>query len=1600
MADTVSIKINLDGAQEVVARLKAVTQSLSEVGKTDSSSGLEKSTTAAEEFEKATKAAGSSGTKAFEDLKNSSAGAASAQEQLLKANLSSAASLEKIAAASQSSTSGFRAALGVLSQVSAVVQSGINTLNFFSENAGKIEQKFQSASRGVKEFFGSISSRAGSITSAFKTENLDLFKSKIGEAVSALRGVPPAATATSASTAAIGPAASTASGGVTALGASLRFALVPILPIIAAIALAFVGLKIVLGVLSSIGSAFQTLIGQGGQQFEFAFAKEFAARAKEVKEGAESLGLLPSQFDILDRALKNNGASAEEWSRAYAQISGVLEDDQEGLEDFVGSLKSADGALLNNQEIATKLVKKLSEYDEASQKSILANLGIEASLKDLKAAADATPESIRRIALEQEKFGLVMTQSRIEISEKYEKALKDFKREGELTFQGISAVLADTFIPVLTDLANYFQGSWPRLVSGFRTYAAQFVSYWYDIRNAALDFFDTLLSLPERASVATNAAAKAFQSLKNLDLAGVGQAKADAAAQTSKISADLEEKSAKRREQSAARVKAILDPIRKPQTLSEQNAADRARDEVTSPRPRKKRFVSDEEESSGGKKPDSEEALANARLGREKALSSLRLAEIKAGNDATVAAAQRLTEQLSVELELRRISEEDYYDGIAQLRSAAAEAQANSSREQLKQATDFLKLAEAERAKLPVNEGSAKSIALDAKVIEAKSAVVAANAQLVQSEALVGQAAQKNANDRLLAEKRILDFKRDVSRATEEFARTQRESVQAAAFEASIVGLSTEAVARLTSERDRANKLRQLDLELEKEIQKVRDGPSGFGADSKIESLREEFQIRKDIAQATQDQVGAIRSASAAQATLTALVQGTKDFVRELGKGLDAERFEAQLIGASTAQLIKLRGEREKILKLQQLDLEFEKEKEKILRGPASEARDKELQILEAQYKIRTDTTVAVQDQITAQRELNSTMSEFESATRSVLEAFVSGWKNGIQKVKELIKKGIFDFLYEQLAKKSVLNIGAQISGTVLGGTGPNALAGPIDPAQSSGNGALQILSVLKGGFDSISGKVAGFAQNVLGLSSETAQFLGSAGAIFAGAAAGFSIGKLISNGYSVSGKSGNTAVGLGTIVGAFIGGPIGAAIGGAIGGAVNRLFGRKLTESGIQGNLTAGGANGKSFQFEKGGVFRSDKPTTGTLDPELESALNAGTRGVLGRVRQFASALGVDAGEALKDLSFAFKLNLKDLKPEEIQQKLADLFKDFAASATSELFKGIDKTTAQAVKDFKGSAEELDTFVSSIITLRGGLKNLNVDFSRFSQLIPQISRAGSEFQKSITSIFAYLADETAKNAFDPSRSFDNFGSFANPASTVFDAWQSLGTQIKSIAAQQYVDASQLGSLASNRYAAEKALIEAIIGASRAAAAQFKADALGYQEEATRLKGGNKALYELFDSRIEALKIELKDAKDPERIRQIAGELSQNQRSSFGLLGDDEKIRLADAFTKQAEETNKEIQARLKQVNEEIIAQRKAEGDTVAAALLSGAEKAAAALEAGGAAAAAKISEAKVTVDVNVTDTRTTVTPRVGSQNTETGQLANTSASSFNGGNA
>jgi len=238
------------------------------------------------------------------------------------------------------------------------------------------------------------------------------------------------------------------------------------------------------------------------------------------------------------------------------------------------------------------------------------------------------------------------------------------------------------------------------------------------------------------------------------------------------------------------------------------------------------------------------------------------------------------------------------------------------------------------------------------------------------------------------------------------------------------------------------------------------------------------------------------------------------------------------------------------------------------------------------------------------------------------LRNFRSMWDG----IKDAAKRGLAD-LAASFAKNQIrIALGLSLSG-----------------AGSVANAAGSVLGGAGGGGGLLSGLLGQGASGLLG----GGGLLGGIGSGLGGVLSGGGLGSSFANlGGLLSGASG----GLGAIGAAL------PAIGIVLGGValLSKAFGRKYKYSGIKGAFGESGFEGRSFDYYKGGWFRSDKTKYRALDPELDQALDS----QFGALRDHVEGMGTSLGLSLATLEgfegASFKLKTSGKSQQEIQTALA----------------------------------------------------------------------------------------------------------------------------------------------------------------------------------------------------------------------------------------------------------------------------------------------------------------------------------------------------------
>ena len=400
----------------------------------------------------------------------------------------------------------------------------------------------------------------------------------------------------------------------------------------------------------------------------------------------------------------------------------------------------------------------------------------------------------------------------------------------------------------------------------------------------------------------------------------------------------------------------------------------------------------------------------------------------------------------------------------------------------------------------------------------------------------------------------------------------------------------------------------------------------------------------------------------------------------------------------------------------------------------------------DAQKRLQAEYSTWYSNQL-AKPEIEANRKMWESIDTTAHDTFVSIFDSGkstFDRLRDTLKNGLLDLLYQMTIKKWILNIGASVSGTGAAGLASADGLGLTGGAAGSGLGGIASLAqsaktaytIATQGFSGVAAGIGGSIAtlgNLFGSSavsafgtgmsltaaqaSTAAAAYGSAGmastgsALTAGAAAGplvaaaAGIAAGVLGGRAISGQYGsnstvNVGTGIGAVAGAFMGGPIGAAIGGALGGLIgglgNRVFGmgeKKYGETGITGTLSGTGFSGTEYAkwTQKGGWLRSDKKDTDrkAVDATTSNAFVETYAAIRNVSATLANTLGIDTS-SLATRAQVLNINLTGLTTE------ADRL-----GAVTKFFEGVGNAIAVEllpnVGQFKQGNEELSATLQRV---------------------------------------------------------------------------------------------------------------------------------------------------------------------------------------------------------------------------------------------------------------------------------------------------------------
>lgn len=194
----------------------------------------------------------------------------------------------------------------------------------------------------------------------------------------------------------------------------------------------------------------------------------------------------------IDRLIERNQQQLDAQSEAKkkameldVQLTRSMREDGDELDRLGVRYKDANGKLLDHRSYLLNVKAALEQYAEGyDQLKAVEAIGAGSLAEVTAALAGQSQEAIKAKARNDEYLLAIGPQGQAEIA-RYQRAIKEFNEEMQRTSDGFSHAIADSIMPALTDLAEFFRDGWPFVVRAFRGSIATITSLFYGLQMAA-----------------------------------------------------------------------------------------------------------------------------------------------------------------------------------------------------------------------------------------------------------------------------------------------------------------------------------------------------------------------------------------------------------------------------------------------------------------------------------------------------------------------------------------------------------------------------------------------------------------------------------------------------------------------------------------------------------------------------------------------------------------------------------------------------------------------------------------------------------------------------------------------------------------------------------------------------------------------------------------------------------------------------------------------------------------------------------------------------------------------------------------------------------
>lgn len=252
------------------------------------------------------------------------------------------------------------------------------------------------------------------------------------------------------------------------------------------------------------------------------------ATNNQVQELRHQLTLSAVEAAALQDALGRLGVDKSGYVQTYTQAAAAMRANTDELERLGVQYKDSNGQLLTQAQFLSNVKSKLDEYKDGYDRSAAAAAIGAGSYLQVVAALKVTEAQIAQSKARLDDYNLGIGSNTQAAVERYQQAMRDFESETQKTTAGFSRVIADSFMPMATAMAEWLKNGFPTAVMLFRGAVATASTLVYGFATSVGMAFEAIVGTAESMVTivvgAVQAAGKAFTG----DFSGAKMAMADA----------------------------------------------------------------------------------------------------------------------------------------------------------------------------------------------------------------------------------------------------------------------------------------------------------------------------------------------------------------------------------------------------------------------------------------------------------------------------------------------------------------------------------------------------------------------------------------------------------------------------------------------------------------------------------------------------------------------------------------------------------------------------------------------------------------------------------------------------------------------------------------------------------------------------------------------------------------------------------------------------------------------------------------------------------------------------------------------------------------